>query len=77
MGWFVCTCWYTRARALDINPQSAKGQRDAEAYMNGVNQTLVGLGLMSKDRSSQIAFMTAIGRLPQYMLAQAAKYDGS
>lgn len=67
----VCAGWERRKAALDIKGKTA--DRDREAYMQGALAALVGAGVLPRERAEQIAFLTAIGRLQEYMAAQCAK----
>lgn len=69
----VCTGWEKRAAGLELPRKGAKREQDREAYMQGALAALVAAGLMTVERANQLAFMTAVGRLGQYMEAQAAK----
>ena len=67
----VCRAHQQRARDLGLKLHSKTYARDAEAYMQGVLAALTAVGVMSHDRAQQIAFLTAVGRLPEYMAGQA------
>lgn len=67
----VCAGWNTRAAALGLPKKDAKREQDREAYMQGAMAALVAAGLMTVERCNQLAFMTAVGRLGDYVDAQA------
>lgn len=67
----VCSGWFERARAVELPKKGEKRARDQEAYMQGALAMAVALGVVSQERGSQIAFMTAVGRLEEYVAAQA------
>ena len=67
----ACRAWDHRAAALVLRGKAR--ERDREAFMQGVLAVLTCAGLMTHDRANALAFMTAVGRLPDYMEAQARK----
>jgi hypothetical protein len=70
----ICFGWTQRARDLGLKG-SASRARDSEAYMQGAMQALHVVGLLSADRCGQLAFMTVVGRLPDFIGGQAKKYE--
>jgi hypothetical protein len=70
----ICSGWNLRARALGLKKGAVKCETDREAYMQGALAALVACDLMTEARAAQLAFVTAVGRLPGYMDQHAARY---
>lgn len=72
----ICAGWQGRARDLGLPKKGAKRDSDAEAYMQGALQALLACGVITHERTGQIGFLTAVGRLPQFIADNAAKVGG-
>lgn len=70
----ACVVWEDRASALGLPKKGERREKDREAYMQGVLATLVAAGIMTPERANQLAFLTSVGRLGDYMDKQAALY---
>ena len=71
----VCAGWNQRAAVLGLPKRGAKRDADREAYMQGALATMLALGVMPVDRANMIGFLTACGRLGEYVDGQAARAD--
>lgn len=72
----ICAAWFKRATDLGLPKKGAKRDADAEAFMQGAMQALVCAGIITTDRTAQIGFLCAVGRLPEFMKTNADAAKG-
>lgn len=69
----VCAAWFKRIKELGLSEKSIVGQRDRDAYMQGMLSALTASGVMDMRRADMIGFLVMIGRGGEFMHDQASK----